>query len=92
MQIDIIKCLPAIASHLWFVHCYAYTGNRDELVFLLFFSMLYRFTFYEDFNSSTQLLLQEVELTLLRVVHIFNLSDNIFSPNCYIIAVLRCIV
>lgn len=79
MQIDIIKCLPAIASHLWFVHRYAYTGNKDALVFLFFFSyMLYRFTFYEDFNS--QLLLQEVDLTLLGVVHISKLSDNIFHP------------
>lgn len=42
--------------------------------------MLCRLTFYEDFDSNTQLLSQEVKLALLQVVLISNLSHTYFHP------------
>lgn len=54
VQTLIIKCLPAEALCLWFVQLHAYTGNRDELVFLfLFIYNLLRFIYHKDFHLQT---------------------------------------
>lgn len=53
----IMKCLAAISLLLWFVQRRAYTGNRDELVFLfLFIYSLFRVGPHKDLKLNTKMI------------------------------------
>lgn len=74
MQINIIRCLPAKAVCLWLVQLHALTGNRDELVFLFLFIVIYilcRLTYHKDRVSSTLLILcGAVSASALRYINV----------------------